>query len=746
MAYRLSNINYWFPTVVFIFYLSTTFNSLGAKTDFKQLNINKTDDYIIVDGIINEAAWKLASKGTNFANKWPSDTGFAASQTEVYALINDEFLYFAFICHEESDKTNVIQTLKRDRGHWNSDAVAVTLDPLNQKASGYMFGVNVGGAQTEGLISADNTSFEWDSKWYSAVQTESKKWTVEIAIPLKTIRYNDTNLQWGLNFIRNDLKRNEYSVWYPIPLQFRGTDLGYMGILNFLEKPKVHKSNIVLIPYLTGSADRNFEDGDSIINLKGNAGLDAKIAVTPTLNLDVTINPDFSQVDVDQQVTNLTRFNIFFPERRNFFLENNDIFGSFGIFPVRPFFSRGLGINDGNPVPILFGLRLSGNINKNWRLGFLDIQTNKTDEFSAQNYSVFSLQKRVLKRSTIKMLFINRQAYTKEKGFGTQDYNRVGALEFNYLSKDGKWSGNAGYQITTDEEQFKDRDFNFANIVYRDEKINTSLSFNELGENYVSDVGFVQRLNNYDALNDTTVRIGYYQLRHRFNYQLFDNTKGPIQRKRFFLVHNAYWRKPTGQLLEYNAYTSFSLDFKNRSGFEIGIEYNYANLPVHTDIVGIDEATEQFLPPKEYNYINGSFYYGSDSRKPFSYEFFTSYGSFYNGTRLSFGGSIAYRTQPWGNFSVDVEQNIVKLPENFGESTLTLIRPTIDISFTNNIFWTNYIQFNTQNSIFSINSRFQWRYLPMSDMFLVYTDNYLTDNFVTQSRAIVFKISYWLNI
>ena len=718
-----------------------------APGEFKVISIGYSKTEVVVDGAMTESIWQSAAIADNFINKWPQDTGLARSQTEAYFFFDDEFLYFAIVCHETSSNPDIISTLKRDVGHWDSDAIAVVLDPLNQKASGYIFGVNIGGAQTDGLISPGNTSFEWDAKWYSAVKVYEDKWTAEIAIPFKTIRYS-SNLDWGLNFIRNDVKNNEYSTWSRIPRQFRGTDLGYTGVLTFKNKPQSSKSNIVLIPYGFGSVSRDFED-DSLTRTKGNAGLDAKIAITPTLNLDVTINPDFSQVDVDRQVTNLSRFSIFFPERRAFFLENNDIFGNFGTFPIRPFFSRRIGLHEGNPVPILLGLRLSGNIDKNWRTGLLSMQTGKTEDLDAQNYTVFSLQRRVLKRSILRTLLINRQSYRSEVSFGTNDYNRVGALEFNYISQDGKWRGIAAYHQTTTQENLTDNGLNMLGFRYRDNKFTTSLALRDLGTNYISDLGFIQRLDNYDALQDTSIRIGYYQIRNTANYQIFNQGSHPILREEFDLVQQVFWNKLTGGLLEYTARFSFSLGFRNRARFETGYNYNLVNLPFHTSVISIDEEREEYLPPNNYKYMSGYVFYRSDERKPFNFRSFTGYGQFYNGTRFAFGGAVNYRRQPWGNFGIEFQQNFIRLPENYGSTTLTLIQPTIEINFTNNMFWTTYIQLNTQNSTFGINSRFQWRYLPMSDLFLVYTDNYVGEdgnNFEPSSRALVLKVNYWLNI
>ena len=212
------------------------------------------------------------------------------------------------------------------------------------------------------------------------------------------------------------------------------------------------KRNIALIPYVSTDIHKNFESFLGT-NYGYNAGIDAKISMTSNLNLDITINPDFSQVDVDEQQTNLTTVNLTFPERRIFFLENNDIFNNFGTY-VKPFFSRKIGLdNNGNTIPILFGARLSGNINKNLRIGAMNTQTHSQDS-PGNNYSSFAVHQRILKRSTVRGYFHNRQAYNSETIL-SGDFNRIGGLEFNYSSKDSKWRSIIGYGLALSENEKK---------------------------------------------------------------------------------------------------------------------------------------------------------------------------------------------------------------------------------------------------------------------------------------------------
>lgn len=703
-----------------------------------RVNTARTTSKMTIDGFLNEEAWQVVEPANNFLNKWPTDKGNAEAKTEVRLIYDNDFLYVSAICYMDSKP--VISTLKRDVGHWNSDGFAILIDPVNEKTNGFMFGVNAGGAQTEGLVTPDEASWNWDTKWYSEVKRHADKWVVEMAIPFKSLRYNAESTEWGINFVRNDMKRNVYSTWAHVPIPFRGIDLGYTGTLVWDQPISKTTGNRVLIPYTTGGVSRNHED---LEKTKGdfNAGLDAKIAITSSLNLDVTINPDFSQVDVDVQVANLSRFNIFFPERRNFFLENSDLFSRFGIFPVRPFFSRKIGIKDGELTPIHGGLRLTGNLDKNTRIGVMSMQSKAIEDFNAQNYTVAAVQRRVLKRSTIQGILVSRQAFEKGEGIVKKDYNRVAGIEFNYLSEDGSWNFRTRYHKSINPESFDDEAFISAGGEYRSRNLNVATFWNKIGENYVADIGFTPRLQNYDALADTSVRLGYYSGWNMFSYTIWPKKSEKINRHRIEWNPIFYFNKD-GSLNEFVSRVSYNINFKNRSNFRVFSNYNSVNLPFHTDLIGGDD----FLPPAHYAYANGGVSYNSDQRKTFSWNAQISYGEFYNGTNFSYGGGFNIRKQPWLNIGANFSQNRVRLPENFGERDILLVSPKIEISFSNKMFWTTFLQYNTQAENFNINSRFQWRFKPMSDFFLVYTDNYVTDGLTVKNRGIVFKINYWLNI
>lgn len=699
---------------------------------------------IQVDGLVSPGEWSSISTFSKFINKWPIDTGIASAQTQVKITYDDQYLYVMAKCQQKREDL-VIQTLKRDNstGYWGSDAFAFIVDPINQRSNGFLFGVTAGGAQMEATLNMGRvrTEFDenWDTKWFSATAVYDDHWVAEMAIPFNAIRYNPQNLNWGVNFVRNDMKNNVYSTWAHVPLGFPGIDLGHMGSLQWNNIPATSGKKIILIPYASGGLGQDFEENEDPKS-SGDIGLDAKIAISSSLNLDLTVNPDFSNVDVDRQVTNLSRFSIFFPERRGFFLENSDLFTNYGTFGITPFFSRTIGLHDGDPVPILFGARLSGNLTQHLRVGIMDIQTSGNDEVDPSNYFVTAIQHQVLKRSRIKALITNRQASQSNESESAQDYNRTGGLEFDYISENGKLLATAKYHSAFDENNLDKNTYYTIGGGYNDGRFFGGFYYNHVGENYVSDLGFVPRLEHEDPVADTTIRVGFNRINSWAGY-VHRPKNGKINNMEFN-PWNVLFFNDNGDFMERITGFAFEMSMKSRQRFFLEIENNEIQLQVPADL--IDDDTP--LPIDRYNNTFVSARWRTDNRKTISASFGLGAGSFYTGDRKELSVTVNYRKQPWGNLSFSYTQNRVDLGELYGETVLHLLGPSAEISFSNSMFWTTFLQYNTQDENFNINSRFQWRYKPMSDIFLVYSENYATTNLAVKNRGVVFKMTHWLNL
>lgn len=704
-----------------------------AKAQEKYVyRIQKTQEKIQLDGKLEESTWKYAQKATDFWQSFPYDTSYCKSKTEAMMTYDDNFLYVAAICYDSLDGEYVVQSLKRDFSYPRTDAFAVYLDPLCDKTNGFNFTVSPYNVQREGILNDGGgmgVTTSWDNKWYSKTQIEPYKWTVEMAIPFKTLRYKTDRTTWRVNFSRNDLKRNENGAWHPVPRQFNIAHLAYTGVLEWDAHPPAPGANVVLIPYgiVRGEEDYVIKTG---FQTKFNTGLDAKIGITPSLNLDLTFNPDFSQVEVDRQVTNLSRFTLFFPERRNFFLENSDLFERFGFSKIRPFFSRNIGLYNGRVVPILAGARLSGKINENWRIGAMTMQTEglKDLPLSSYNYSVLALQRKVFERSNIAAIMVNKQAVD---GMDIQygQYNRLAGIDYNLASKDGKWQGKLFYHQTfSPNNKAPDQNAHASWIMYNTRKVQAHWNHEFVGNNYNAEVGFVPR-KNYVRLEPMTYIYFYPKSKIINNYN-------------FGLYSDMYFNRK-GDFLDRLIRVSHTVNFQSSAHIDISADDIYTYLFFPFDPSGTNGKP---LPVGDYYYRQVNTSYTSNFRKTFSYLGSVSYGSYFIGSKLTSIAECNYRWQPYMALSVRSEYNQIRLPEPYKSADLILIGTTIEITFTNNLFFTTFLQYNTQANNININSRLQWRFKPMSDLFVVYTENYATQNIGIKNRALVIKLSYWLNV
>ena len=711
-----------------------------------QLNIQRMDEKIRLDGVLDESFWEDVEIATNFWLNFPVGGTPVDDevQTTVKVTYDDDFIYLGVECYGKGPF--LVQSLKRDNdSFWNGDAFAVVFDPVNERTNGVIFGVNPAGVQTEALITGEPArrggqisgyNKAWDNKWYTQASVTENGWTAEMMIPFKSLRFGRKD-HWGINFIRVDARNNANHSWAPVPIQFYGTDLGYLGQLIWDKPPRNEKGNISLVPYLLGNAYKDYES-KSDLSQSFALGMDAKIAINSNLNLDLTVNPDFSQVDVDEQQTNLTTVNLRFPERRLFFLENSDIFSNFGT-NAKPFFSRKIGLDDdGNTIPIIYGARLSGNLNKNLRIGLMNTQTQE-QELPGNNYSSFALHQRILKRAVLRGYFHNRVGYT-DGSIQEDDFNRIGGLEFNYSSEDSKWRAVTGYGLAfSNENQNENYLFNLFGG-YGGRAFNVMVNISGLGDNYINDFSLIPRQKHYDALEDTTYILGFNHWWATMGYKFYpENTF--INQHGFSLTTNGDRTATSNELIQDKHQLSYKFLMKNTSTLDLTYAHEGVNL-----LYPFGFTDNEPLPAQLYRFDYGQIKYVTDRRREIKLTSGFRYGSFYNGTRTEFSLAVDYRVQPWGNFSLNFVQNDLEFSGNYGAEQLLLFGPKAEINFSKNFFWTTFMQYNTQSDNFNINSRLQWRYMPMSDLFIVYSDNYMVEYFGPRNRGLVLKLNYWFNL
>ena len=733
----LKTFRFWM--ICFFVLLALTSKAQGEKL---QMTAKYFEGDLTIDGVMDEAVWESAETITNFWQYFPTDSVRAVHQTEVRIVYNDATLFVGISAKAVADDY-VVSSLRRDFRGSQNDNVTLMFDTFRDGTNAFLFGTSPYGVQREALISKggaeDGFNATWDMKWRAESHMYGDRYEIEMAIPFTSLKFEEGATIWRLQCYRFDFQTNEQSAWAHIPQNQILSTLASAGELHFEKPLGKSRTPLAIIPYINGLMDHDFNAGEGNLRLK--VGGDAKIAIGDGLNLDLTLNPDFSNVEVDDIFTNLTRFELQLPERRQFFIDNNDLFGSFGDYfgTTNSFFSRRIGLardTAGNLIQndILAGARLSGKFNENLRVGFLNIQTaaNEANEIASNNNMMLALQQKVFARSNVGVFMLNRQTLGDyDFQTGAEAYNRVIGTDFNLASEDNVWNGKAlvhksfnpddklGNLMAQGAVMYNTRNYNFAADVFY------------VDEDFKSDLGFVPRTD--------ILRWGVFGARNFYPKSELFNT---FQLSLLQLYHF----RPSLNYLRSDQYTEvvFTTAFKNQSRFIVNYNYNFTYLSEGFDPTGSEDGVP-LAGDHDYRYhvIMPSF--TSNQANTFIYSFGASLGEFFNGHAYSYNASINMRIQPWANIGAVVRYDQIRLPDPHPSADLWLVTPRFDVTFSKKLFWTTLFQYSNQRNNLGINSRLQWRYAPLSDLFIVYNDNYIPESLQPQFRSINLKLSYWFN-
>jgi len=699
--------------------------------------IKFVDTSIEMDGDFKESVWKQLPEYTGFYNYLPTDIGLAKNQTSVKLFHNKTNLYIRAIYNDTTVKAQV-STLKRDVSIAFSDAFVIILDTQNQEQNGYFFAVNALGNQTDGLVGRSNSNynlnFSWNATWQAKTVLNGNKKQYEIAIPLKALNFNKDDAVFGVQFYVRDIKNNSWTIFKNVERNYANLDLRFTEKFTVENLPEKANSRFTVTPSLTSNYQNNVTDNVEETTYK--PSLDVQYNLTSSLKLDTAVNPDFSQIDVDRQVTNLTRFSVFFPEQRNFFLENSDLFSNLGVNGINPFYSRRIGASS----DIQFGLKLSGNLASKTRIGILNVQSNKSKDIASQNYGVVVGEQQFSKSITATGYLINRQQTNTFKFIG--DYNRVTGLNLNYKSKNNKWIGLANLGKSFNDGIANKNTFYNAGIWFNKRGFEWNVGVKTIGRNFITDIGFTPRLYNYDAINNVTVREGYTEVNSGIEYQKFYETSKTLNSFRVLNYRNNTYFDEEGKLNQTSHFLNSAVFFKDLSALYYVFTYDYVDLKYGFDPLG----NGNVLRPNTYNYGLLKIGYNSANNQKFRYRFNIQKGQYYSGKRTSGGIYLNYQLLPFANLEASYDINKIDLNE-LGHETFHLTRFTGEVFFNNRLNWTTYLQYNTQRNSFNVNSRIQWEYKPLSYVYLVLTDNY--NNAKTFNRTnwgAAFKINYRLDL
>jgi len=699
----------------------------------------------VIDGdITNDPAWKSATPITSFWQEQPDEGQPASEKTEVRVIFTADTLYVGVQLFDSDPSGIIVSDARRDAPMDDTDSFQMIVDTYRDRQNGFVFGTNPAGIEYDGQVTNEGQgggglgfgqmqsggsgagfNINWDGAWSVRTKITEQGWAAEFAIPFRTLRYPAAETQtWGINFQRNIRRKSERAYWAPIPRQFNLYRLSLAGTLGGVQTPALR--NLRITPYVLGNA---LESGVKPVDstLLGEIGGDLKYSITPSLTLDATVNTDFAQVEVDDQQVNLDRFNLFFPEKRPFFLENAGFFSVGNPGEVDLFFSRRIGIGDaGQSIPIMGGGRVSGKAGK-FNVGVLNMQTDDyQDTLAGTNFSVARVSRDLPNRSSIGAIFTNRLAV------GDLANDAAAARTFGV---DGKWGIGAttmvtGFLAKTDTEGVTDGDhaFNIRSQTNRPQW-DLNMGYQEVGEGFNPQVGFLSRkgYRKPDISLMTRFRpqdfIGIHELRPHATFRGFWGLDD-FQETGFLHLDNHWQFRDSTEI-----HTGMNLTREGvRTPFEI--------------FPGI------FVPPGTYDHAEAQLVGMSNQGAPFSVSMRATIGGFFGGDRVTLNPTIRMRAGDALTAEVNYQRNDVKLP--WGDFVTNLVRTRVSYSFSSRVFTQALIQYNDRADLWSMNFRFGWLQAANTGLFVVYTDTHglydLFDRPERTDRSLIVKYSYMFDL
>ncbi len=699
----------------------------------------------VLDGeVLNDPVWTSVPPIGGFVQYQPFEGQPVSERTEVRMIFTRDTLYIGVVCYDSDPSGIIVADSRRDTSLNNTDSFQMIFDTFRDRQNGFVFGTNPAGIEYDGQVtnegmggggvsmaqmsgSGGGFNLNWDGAWEVRTRISDIGWSAEFAIPFKTLRYPEGGDQtWGVNFQRNIRRKNEQAYWARIPRQFNIYRVSIAGTVSGIQPPVFR--NFKVIPYTLGQFNQIGERPARSVML-GDFGVDAKYNITPSLTLDATYNTDFAQVEVDDQQVNLDRFNLFFPEKRPFFLENAGFFSVGNQGEVDLFFSRRIGLsNDGQAIPLYGGGRVSGKVGL-WNVGLLNMQTQESEAFNtpSNNFGVVRLMRELPNRSAIGGLFVNRQ------GSGNlardDDYNRTYSLDGKLgIGRSHTLSGFLA-RTSTPGRDGRDHAFNLRmRILYP--KADFDAGYQEVGDDFNPEVGFLTR----GGYRKPDVRV-----MTRFRPKNFLK----LQEVRPHATYRGFWGFDGFQETGYT-HLDNHWQFRDSSEVHTGINLTREGVRVPFQIFpGI------FVPAGTYDNAEAQIVYMTNQGAPVSINIQTFMGGFFSGSRVTLNPTLRMRTSESLNLEVAYSRNDVKLPQ--GEFVTNLIRTRVSYAFNARTFIQSLVQYNDRADLWSVNLRFGWLQAANTGLFIVYNDtkglyDLFPDRAQRTDRSLIIKFSRMFDV
>ena len=715
--------------------------ALAQSPEPRTLKAARASGRITLDGALDEADWTSAPVARGFIQSDPREGQPATFDTEVRMLYDDDAIYFGVVAADQDPSRVIVTDLRKDYAVEASDAFAVLLDTFHDGRNGYEFATNPAGAKWDAQITNEGreVNANWDGIWDVRTRMTETGWVAEIWIPFRTLKFANADPQtWGINFRRKVRRLNEDSYWSQLPRIYGLERVSLAGTLDGMSGVRAGR-NVRVKPYVLSSGStvgRRATDGD----VQG--GVDVKYGVTNGLVWDFTVNTDFSQVEADEQQVNLTRFNLFFPEKRDFFLENSGVFGfgsqdqiyyggvgagavlfggrQNGSPEMRLFFSRRIGLSDnGDALPILAGTRLTGREGA-YSIGALNIQQRDDLGVPATNFTAVRARRDILANSDVGVVLLDKE----QSG---PAFNRMAGVDANFRFGGLSLSGylaqtmSPAARVAASGNAFTSR----ANLIYQDRKWLLRGRFDGVGARFNDELGFVPRRG----------------VNNEFTYvsRTFRSPRFPawLREIRPHWQTDSFTRQQDGSLDTRQQDLHLPFFFSNGGFSEIGANTNVevTRAPFVLNAVrgarisaGRHEYTEYFLT------------FGGNGAATFTPSFRYSIGRFYDGYRRSYSVGPSMHINERLSASLNLQVNDIALPTVSYVSTLATTR--VNYNFNTKMFLNALLQYTTDTHQLSANIRFNLIHRPLSDFFFVYNEHRDERFGIRQDRSLIAKLTY----
>ncbi|MCC7055460.1 MAG: carbohydrate binding family 9 domain-containing protein [Gemmatimonadaceae bacterium] len=710
-----------------------------------ELRAARAGERMRIDGLLDEAAWAGAPVAAGFIQSEPLSGRPASQATEVRVLYDRDYLYIGAFMHDSQPSMAVVNDIRKDFTEEDQDDFEVMLDTFGDRRNGYVFSTNIEGARHDRQVALEGREVNksWDAVWLVKTQRRADGWTVEMRIPFRALRFSrSAGSAWGINFSRHIRRVNEVSFWAPVPRAFGLNRVSLAGSLVGLETGSAGR-DLRVKPYISENAVRALGTTAAPAPSMSNSievGADVKAALTPGLTMDLTVNPDFGQVEADEQQVNLTQFSQFFPEKRDFFLENSGVFyvgdaarKSGGTTIVTPdednllFFSRRIGLTAGGaPIPILGGMRVTGKLAERTRIGILSVQDRAMGTDPASNASVIRLRQNLGRAGNDLGVFVLQNVHTSGPSytnrvigvdknlrlFGNLDWNSYAAR----TSTPGKTSGDYAWRSTVNWEGVF---FHFKSGLM------------ELGPGFQNDLGYYRRVGMRKYILETGLRPRSAGLRAHGIRELHPH------------IGWAYQEDMGGFELAKSLHSGMSVFFNNGAIFE------YSANPIYNRLTAPFRPNAKMaspIPVGGYDWNEHWLLYTSDLSRRFSLDTKYVWGGLYDGTQQTVSAAVQYRPSYRFKAKVGVQRTAATLntPNLRFVNTLGTFRTSY--SFNTNMFVDALSQYDAVSKQFNANIRFNLIHHPLSDLFIVYNDQrILTPDAPVAGRGIIVKFTQMMS-